>query len=200
MSGFAGTQNKRLPGPKPAGRPNHNTTMTNLTQLRTRWCWRGWQRMMKPTSNTVLINWEQGAADQRRCWRRREKGGGWKEKEGKAIIDCSVCVHNVRRMTRGERVEGGVRPAGSNWSLVAPLRTSQPATTEICTILHNSLLQLLTLYPTHPPRINTSRADWNSKVSADATGIDGDGQEGDGGCGSPEPNKRQMLNHLAALN
>jgi len=30
--------------------------------------------MMKPTSNTVLINGEQGAADQRRSWKGEEGG------------------------------------------------------------------------------------------------------------------------------
>lgn len=80
----------------------------------------------------------------------------------------------------------------------APLRTSHLASVEVYTSLHNQLLLLpLTLYPSHPPQIKTSRADCYSKVSADATGIDGDGQKGGGSCGSLGPYKRQMLNHLA---
>lgn len=54
--------------------------------------------MMKLTSNTVLINRRQGAADQRRS---QMGGGRWKEKEAEAVIDCTACVFVVRRMMMG---------------------------------------------------------------------------------------------------
>lgn len=65
--------------------------------------------MMKPTSNAVLMNGKQGAADQRRSWRGVRGGGG-----GEGVIDCtaSVCCYEAR--------QGRVHPAGTSLRLVPP--------------------------------------------------------------------------------
>lgn len=70
--------------------------------------------MMKPTSNTVLINGKQGAADQ---------GRGFEGREGEALIDSPPPLWGRRRRGRSWRrrrmasrrtEEGRVRPAGSS--------------------------------------------------------------------------------------
>lgn len=121
-------------------------------------------------------------------------GGGKgrrKEKEGKAVIDCTACVLVVRRMTRGGRAmreewRAGFAPRAALTALCPP--ENAPTSLQWAAHwshwifdwhTHNQLL-LLTPYLTHPPQTNNnvSRADWNSKASLDAIGIDSDGRRG----------------------
>lgn len=86
--------------------------------------------MMKPTSNAVLINGKQGAADQRRSW--KGEGGRWQGREGEAVIDCTVCVLVVRRggWAMCEKWRAGFALQAA-LKVLCPLRTRQLASNEL---------------------------------------------------------------------
>lgn len=149
-------------GPIPAGAGRKHATMTNLIQLRTSKCW-GLTENDEADIKRSVDKWKAGSG-----WPGEEsKGGGqWKEKEGKAVIDCTACVLVVRRMRRGGRVTCEEWRAGfalrAAVRALCPLRTHQLASNELSfghtehlTDIHNQL-PLLTPYPTHPPQINTT--------------------------------------------
>lgn len=128
----------------------------------------GWQRMMKPTSNTVLINGKQGAADQ---WRglmgRRARlllillclcshhgevggGGGWRLAQRRAGFARRAAVKVCRPPERlWQRASGGP----SCWSYWIFDWHSPPA------IWVKDPIQAP---PPHIKHNNVARTDWNS--------------------------------------
>lgn len=147
---------------------------------------------MRPTSNTVLINGKQGAADQRS-----------RSEEREGVIDCLANVSIERRDGRAE-----FDPRAVALSLVPLEKTStslQWASHWSRCIFdwHPQVAPTTKIHSLPSPsykRNNVSGADWNSKASTDATGREGNGQAGQwwgGVCwGSLGPYKKQTLNHL----
>lgn len=154
---------------------------------------------MKPTSNTVLINGEQGVPDQRRCqW-------GWGVGEGKRRVRQLLIVPPVFTLW-GREDKGRVRPTGSTLNPV-PLWEQQPSPlpighTEYLIDIHNHLL-LLTLNSTHPPPFKQTLQHIQTWLKfKNQCQRHRHGQqwtvEGLVGCGSLGSYKRQMRNHLTA--
>ncbi len=165
----------------------------------------GWQRMMKPTSNTA-DKWKAGSGWPEEEWK---GGGSWKEEEGEAVIDCTACVLLERRMTRGgkamwEEWRAGFAPRAAVRALCPP--ENAPASLQWAVHWshwifdwHNNQLPLLTPFATHPPHINTTMYPGLIEIQKQALTPQAQtvmGRRGVGSCGSLGSNKKQMLNHL----